>query len=207
MNIGEIIEGCRILDYEVINDLNNKDVEFLNSKYINVVKHSSSTVGAKLAIGHPRRFESVIGTCGSLRNSIDYIRTENYPRELLSVTRLNKKQINRIPTRKRRIDNFISAVATLLYDSISSDPELVEEIRNTDGVMVSYNRHLRKSLGTEITVFEYNSKLAYYTFILRIYSYMIKHDMFTPEYIIRVVEYLKVNKDVSAFHGTDVSIK
>lgn len=207
MDIDTIINSGNINVDQIKNDLEHSDNELIHSKYINVVKHSNSNIGMRLSIGHPRRFESVIGTCGSVRNAIDCVRTNIYPKELLSISRLTKKQINRIPTKKRRVVNFISSVATLLYDSIVSDEQLITDIRSSEGEFISYNKHLRKSLGSDISVYEYNHTLSYYIKIVRMYVFMIRHDVFTPEYVIQVIERLKVDKSLSSFHGTDTSIK
>jgi len=190
----------------VKNDLEKLSSDEIQKKYINVVKYSDEKLGSKLSLGHPRRFNCVFGTCGSIRNGIDYIRTENYPKDLLHVSKLTKKQIDRIPTKKRNIVNFVSAVAVITYDSITSDPTLIKDIKDSDGIFISYNKYLRKSLGRDVNVYEYNDSLTYYTKIIRVYTYMIKNNMFTIENVKRVIEEMMVDKNVSVFNGTNISI-
>lgn len=207
MNITKILQQTRINVNDIVNDLSDKDLEYIEDKYINVVKHSNTELGVKLSMGYPRRFQSAIGACGSIRNAVEYLNIVGYPRDLLGVSKLTKKQINRIPNGRRHLPNYISAVATLVYDNLVTDPELIEDIKNSTGTIISYNRFRRKSLGTEINVYEYNHKLSFYTKVLRIYAYMIRNDLFTTDNVKQIIEHLKDDKSLPIFHGAGFSVK
>ena len=207
MNIIELVELANIDIGVIKNDLESCDVSNIDSKYVNVAKFSNCDLGKMLSLGYGCRFDTLIGTCGNMRNAVDYITTDKYPKSLLPLSRLNKRQIDKIPKHKRRIVNFMSAVAVMLYDRISSDKDLIDSLDSNTKHIISYTTHKRSSLGTTVIVYEYNNGLNYYTKLLRVYNLMIVNDMFTLKHVNELIEYLKVDKTVSPFYGTDIYVK
>ena len=170
-------------------DVNSKE----GVDHINVSKYSTIDIGKKLAYGYPISIETVFGKVGTVRSVMEYIATPNYPKELLSKTKLSPTDIKKIPKRKIPIDNYWSIITYVLCLRVKSDKELIQLLKENTLPFTSYNINKVKYFDTDVINFNYNYKMGKYLGIIMLIQELIKQDKFEDKYIQELIEF---NKDV-----------
>jgi len=195
------------MDIRVLkSDLQSHSNEELDSKYLNINRYSTDKLGAVLTMGHSELFDSLIGRCNSIRTGMDYLTVSDFPIELLTKNSLSKRDIDRIPKHKLDITNYWSAVGALLYGKLTSNVELVKELKANDKIIVSYNSVKRTFLGKEVITNTVNVKMITYTKLITEFSKLIKEDKFNDVNVGDLLTSFKKDPNVGIFHGCAVNI-
>lgn len=107
-----------------------KNHDRFNIDYINMVRFSDSSIGAKLSLGSPINLvNNLFGEIGTIKNFMDFITNPKYPKNLLKKKKISSEILATVPKCKSRVlPNYWGIITTILIERIKTDKELMEEL-------------------------------------------------------------------------------
>lgn len=170
--------------------------------YVDINFASNDDLGRRLSPIFGRKFITILGTIGSMRNLMEYVSRPGYPQELLEKTRLTTMEKETIPAAHVKISNYWAVVAYGLCERVKQDKELIKQLKENPYEFTSYSQKKTTVLfGKEVTIAAPNNGMRYYVAIVRFISDMIKTDAFTDKNITTFINKCKDARDLDIFDG------
>lgn len=195
-----------LTEYSKIDPIDESSEEGVD--YINVSKYSKTELGRALAPGAKANFDTILGRIGNIRSAMDYVAIPNYPIKLLSKSRLNAKDIKKIPKKRISIPNYWSIITYILAERIKSEPDLIKMIKENEAEYTCFSSKGKANLfGKEVFITQPNNSMGRYIAIIRCISKLIKNDEFTDAKIYQLINSAKDCPEKLIFEGSTVNVK
>ena len=152
--------------------LNVRDPKDDGVKHINVSMEGKTELGRKLHPCYLRPFNHALGRFPNMALFMVYIQTTNFPSSILekkiegcgtnTVDNLVRKKV----CRKVHVPNYWAVVASGVWSSLKANPELMEELKDSELKFTSYKVTNVTDMGMEFIRLDYDTRLIRYMGIL-----------------------------------------
>jgi hypothetical protein len=177
--------------------------EALNKDHINISKMSDK-LGRFLSPGHFSMFDTVIGEVNSVRTAVDYVTIKDYPKKFLTLKRLQRHHIDKIPSNTNILKNENAVLAYFVFMKIMSNDDIKKElIDKKDLPIYSYNKTTNSfygKKGVKIEINHYNSTLIRIINVIRI---LLVEEVYTDDMLEMLLNLTMVDDTVNVFEGSD----
>jgi len=180
-------------------------------EYVNVSPYGVTELGRVLSPGYIRPFETIVGKVSSMRNAMDFLTREKYPKTFLGKTKMTTKDIEKISKLKKlHIPNYWAAVAYFLIEKIIQDKDTITALKELPPSipfrsfrMIKHERH-----GIVNYLVEENYELDKYLRILKtihfkVYNGELKYNDVELDTIKKIVNTFKEDKTKDILYGID----
>lgn len=186
-----------------------------NIDYINMVRFSDSSIGAKLSIGSPINLTSTMfGEIGTVKNFMDFITNPKFPQALLKKKKISSEVVANIPKCKSRsLPNYWGIVTTILIERIRNDKVLTEELLSLPKT-VKFTMFKLKSTediaGNKVNIVTPMTEYLRYCIIIQDIFNALKHNPKALTKTDMILEIIKKNtacKDKDLYEGLEIVCK
>jgi hypothetical protein len=186
-----------------------------NIDYINMVRFSDSSIGAKLSLGSPINLvNNLFGEIGTMKNFMDFITNPKYPKNLLKKKKISSEILATIPKCKSRtLPNYWGIIATILIERIKNDKVLVEELLSLPKTVKFTMFKLKTAediAGNKVNVITPMVENLRYCIIVQDIFNALKNNrkaLNTPETLIEIIKKNTACKDKDLYDGLELVCK